>query len=268
MNREIMRIFAPFVLCILISAQSWAGEPTHHLTILTENAGEANHVDGSGKTVGHNVDIVKELMKRTGRSFEIEVVPWARGYLMAQNDPDTALFSTIRTPERDDLFKWVGPLHFIKYILFAKKDYPTAINNLEDARKVVAIGCVAEDIGQKILLKKGFKNLDPYFGTKANIQNMKKLLAGRIDLWFSSKKEVGVVASQLGIDPSELKETIVVAEQFAYIAFSKKTPDAIVERWQKALDDMKNDGTYEKIMTKYPNGSSSMTFERPAPVKE
>lgn len=97
---------------------------------------------------------------------------------------------------------------------------------------------------------------------------MKKLLAGRIDLWFSIKKEVGVVASQLGIDPSELKETIVVAEQFAYIAFSKKTPDAIVERWQKALDDMKNDGTYEKIMTKYPNGSSSMTFERPAPVKE
>jgi len=36
-----------------------------------------------------------------------------------------------------------------------------------------------------------------------------------------------------------------------YIAFNKNTPDTIIEKWQKALDDIKKDGTYQKILNKY-----------------
>lgn len=257
------------ILSIFIHTYAISEElKSQHLFILTENAGEANYLESDGKAHGHNVEIVNEIMKRNGEIFQIEVLPWARAYYMTEHDPNTALFSTIRTTDRENQFKWVGPLHFLKYILYARKDFQKEINSLEDAKKVDAIGCVGEDIGQKLLINKGFKNIDPYFGVKANFQNLKKLMAGRIDLWFSSPKEVSLVASQLGIDPSKLKETIVVARQHAYVAFSLKTPDHIIEKWQKTLDEMKSDGTYERIMLKYPKGKDSITFDKPGPARD
>ncbi len=36
-----------------------------------------------------------------------------------------------------------------------------------------------------------------------------------------------------------------------YIAFSKNTPDDEVKKWQAALDELKKDGTYQKIVDKY-----------------
>jgi ABC-type amino acid transport substrate-binding protein len=35
------------------------------------------------------------------------------------------------------------------------------------------------------------------------------------------------------------------------IAFNINTDDDIVQKWQKALDDIKADGTYDRIMKKY-----------------
>jgi len=36
-----------------------------------------------------------------------------------------------------------------------------------------------------------------------------------------------------------------------YMAFSRQTPDVVVEKCKKALFSIKKDGTYEKIKSKY-----------------
>lgn len=258
------------LVIILASALSINAEDTKQqtLTILTENAGEGNYITKDGSLSGHNVEIVREIMKRLGQNQMIEPVPWARGYYMAQNDPDTMLFSTSRIPERENLFKWAGPLHISKFTFYARKDFQTQINNIEDAKKVTAIGCIADDVRQKLLINKGFKNLDPYFGLQANIQNVKKLLAGRIDLWIASPKELITTTAEIGVNPSEIKEMLVLSKYYAYMAFSKKTSDETVAKWQKTLDGIKADGTYAQIMSKYFTGNVSMTFDRPGPAKE
>lgn len=255
-------------LFILISCPGQALAEITKLTILTENSGEDNYVAKDGSVAGHNVEIVREIMKRLGTIYEIEAVPWARGYYMALNDPNTMLFSTTRIHDRENLFKWVGPLHVSRYSFYARSDYPREIKSIDDAKEVAAIGCIAEDVRHKILLKKGFKNLDPYFGMNANSQNLKKLLAGRIDLWIASPKEYTETARQLGIDHPELKEVFTVSSYYNYIAFSTKTHDEIVIKWQEALDKIKADGTYEKIMSKYSTGPSSITFDKPVPLKD
>lgn len=269
MIRYIFKTTLTFLLILVFGTFSNAENAKNsHLTILTENAGESNYLDKSGRLTGHNVEIVKEITKRLGKDYPIETVPWARGFYMAKNNPDIMLFTTARTPEREDLFKWVGPLQTSKYIFYAKKDYNNEIKSLDDAKKVEAIGCIADDVRQKILLNKGFKNLDPYFGLKANAQNLKKLLAGRIDLWASSQGDVNATLSISGTDPSEIKEMFLFFQLYEYMAFSKTTSDETVQKWQKILDDIKSDGTYEKIMSRYATGASSMTFEKPGPAKE
>lgn len=256
------------ILGIASAAQSETGNGADKLTILTENSGEDNYIAKDGQVAGHNVEIVREIMKRLGKEYPIEPIPWARGYHMALNDPNTMLFTTTRIADREKLFKWVGPLHVSRYIFYGRKDYQKEIKTIDDARNVPAIGCVGEDVRQKILLKKGFKNLEPYFGLNANSQNLKKLMAGRIDLWISSPKELIETAKGIGIEQSELKEVLSLANYFNYMAFSIKTPDETVEKWQKTLDEIKADGTYAKIMSKYVTGPPSMTFDKPGPAKD
>ena len=36
-----------------------------------------------------------------------------------------------------------------------------------------------------------------------------------------------------------------------YIAFSKSTPDSIIEQWQRNLDEIKSDGTYAQIFSQW-----------------
>lgn len=67
---------------------------------------------------------------------------------------------------------------------------------------------------------------------------------------------------------SELKEVLVLAKAYNYIAFSNDVTDRTVAKWQKTLDDIKADGTYAKIMSKYAAGSASITYEKPEPAVE
>lgn len=238
------------------------------LTILTENAGESNFVAKDGSLGGHNVEIVREIMRRLGQNHPIEPVPWARGFHMALHDPHTMLFTTARIPEREGLFKWVGPLHISRFTFYARKDDQHPIKSLEDAKEVTAIGCIAGDVREKLLLNKGFKNTVPYFGMHANTQNLKKLMAGRLDLWISSPKDALTTLANTGVNPSEIKEVLTLSQHYEYMAFSKETSDETVATWQKTLDEIKADGTYKKIMSKYSTGPVSMTFQRPAPATE
>lgn len=238
------------------------------LTILTENAGESNYVAKDGSLAGHNVEIVREILKRLGQNHPIEAVPWARGYHMVLNDPDTMLFTTARIPEREDLFKWVGPLQISKFIFYARKKDKRPIKSLEEAKRVTAIGCIAGDVREKLLLNHGFKNIVPYFGMQPNAQNLKKLMAGRLDLWISSPKDLRTTLANTGVNPSEIKEVLTLSLHYEYIAFSKTTSDETVVAWQKTLDEVKADGTYERIMSKYATGPVSMTFERPRPATD
>lgn len=42
-----------------------------------------------------------------------------------------------------------------------------------------------------------------------------------------------------------------IMESQLYIAFHKETSEEVIQRWQKALDEIKKDGTYQKILQKY-----------------
>lgn len=264
--QKMLQLIFLFILFPGISYAQEKGQP--RLTILTENIGESNYLDEKGELKGHSVEIVKEILKRLGENPPIELMPWARGYYMTKTGKDTVLFSTTRTPEREKIFKWAGPLHISKHVFYAKKDFNKPINSIEDAKMVDAIGCIADDVRHSRLVKLGFTNIDPYYGVNANAQNLKKLMAGRIDLWISSYKDAIITSSQAGIPMSEIKEVLVLAKAYNYIAFSKDVSDETVAKWQKTLDEIKADGTYAKIMSRYPTGSASITFDRPGPVDE
>jgi polar amino acid transport system substrate-binding protein len=218
-----------------------------HLTILTENLPPLNYLD-NGTLVGSSVEIVQEIQKRIGSSEPIQVYPWARAYEMVLEQENVILFGMTYTQDRAALFKWVGPLATKRDILLARKDAPMSITTLEDARKVERIGTLRGDVRGKMLEKLGFTNLEPVSDEQKNAQ---KLALGRIDLWAYKKPGFRTVCELAGVNPDLFMEVVHLKRSELKIAFSKKTSDEIVARWQGAFDGMVADGTVQKIKEKW-----------------
>lgn len=217
------------------------------LTILTENLPPLNYIK-DGELVGPSVEIVKEIQRRVGSREKIQVYPWARAYKMALKDENVVLFSTTHTKERDDKFKWVGPLATKRDILVAKKSLGIIINNLDDAKKVGHIGTLRDDTREILLKKHGFTNLEPVSDEQLNAQ---KLVLERIDLWAYKIPGLKTVCELAGVDHNELEEVYHLREIDVSIAFSKKTSDSIVKKWKNAFDEMIVDGTIIQIRRKW-----------------
>jgi len=219
------------------------------LTILTENLPPLNYLKDR-VLVGPSVEIVKEIQRRVGSHEQIKVYPWARAYKMALQNENIVLFGMTHTEERDDKFKWIGPLATKRDILAAKKDSGIRIKSLEDAKKVKRIGTLRDDTRERLLKKLGFSNLESVSDEQLNA---KKLVLGRIDLWAYKKPGLETVCELAGVDYGKIEEVYHLREIYVSIAFSKKTQDSIVQKWRTAFNEMLADGTILKIRNKWQN---------------
>jgi polar amino acid transport system substrate-binding protein len=214
--------------------------------IMTEEFPPFNYTE-DGKLTGLSTDVMSEVTKRIGHSSNFEMLPWARAYGLIQKKDGLILYSMTRTEAREDLFKWVGPVASNKWVFFTKKGSGITVSSLEDAKKVKKIGAYKDDAAETFLKAEGFTNVDSVLD---DIQNVPKLMAGRIDLWIVGELQGIHKAKQKGAD-DKLEKALDVKDTQLYIAFSKNTADEEIAKWQKALDDMKADGTYDEILKKY-----------------
>ncbi len=82
-------------------------------------------------------------------------------------------------------------------------------------------------------------------------QNIKKLLAGRIDLWVSSDIEAPPIAKETGIDMQEIEIAYVFKAAPSYIMLSRDTPKEIIQKWQTAYSEIQKTNFFEKASIKW-----------------
>lgn len=210
-------------------------------------------IKNGNRLSGISVDIVKEIQKRIGNHKKILVFPWNRAYMMTLKSNKFALFSTLRTEQRENLFKWVGPLLKVKVLMYKNKNNPKIYKTLEDAKKVKSIAVVKNDAIAQYLEKQGFKNLKVGYSEEAkSFTGFEKVAKGEVELYPMNEISANYRIKELGLKdkvvPTKIPPMIV---KNLYIAFNKNTSDKVIQKWQKALDDIKKDGTYQKILDKY-----------------
>lgn len=236
---------------LLSSRYGHADEALNSLKVMTEDYPPFNyHKDGELK--GLSVEIVSELLKRAGTTHkrsDIELLPWARGYNLTLDRPGHALFSTTRTEDRENLFKWVGP--FVPTIigLIARKDRNLTIGSEQDFSKI-RIGVVKDDVGHLLLRSAGVadKDLDIVL---FNDQNYKKLAAGRIDAMAYETSVMKWGLHSVGESLSEYEVIHELKRSDLYLALNKETPDSQVETLQRSFDSLVADGTHAEIVARY-----------------
>lgn len=237
-----MRVTTFLLLAILLAAT-----PSFALTIATEDSPPSTIVKNDTLS-GISVDIVREIQRRTGDSTRIEVFPWARAYTMASTTPDVVLFATTRTPERDPLFRWIGPIFSIKWGFYALKGKGRPLSSLEDAKTGVIIGTYKDDAREQYLKSQGFTNLE---SASTQMINIRKLKAGRIDLLVSTNIGVSTMPESAGLKPGELVNVFTFKEVDLYIVFSRGSDEATVAAWEKAFKGMQEDGTLAAIQARW-----------------
>jgi len=220
------------------------------IRFMTEEYPPFNMSNADGEATGIAVDVLVGMFEKVGVSKtakDIDVLPWARGYKMVQEKPNTALFSMTHTEERNPLFAWVGPVAPTRIAAFALKSKGLKIDSPEDMQDLMA-AVIRDDVGDSLAQGLGIKNIDR---AATNDQNIKKLDAGRVDIWIYEESVAQWQIKDFGFNPEDYEVVYVLSSAELDYAFHKDTDPAIIEQLQKALDEMKADGSYQAILDKY-----------------
>lgn len=228
--------------CFCLAAVNAQAAP---LEVLTEDAPPFNMLNSEGQVTGLSTEIVQELFKRAGVDYRISLLSWKRAYVRTRNTANTALYSTTRTPEREQLFKWVGPLVTSHWALFAMADSPLNITELNAARHY-PIGGYENDALARYLWTQGFTQLKLVHNERENLQRLEN---GSIKLWATGEHLAPYIARQEGT--AALKMLFTFREVQMSLAFHKSTPDELINRLNATLELMRKEGVIDALGAKY-----------------
>lgn len=238
-------------LLLMASAARAEIDPNYNVVLLTENFPPYNMAN-NGKNFAQDdnidgiaADVVREMFKRAGVSYSLTLrFPWDRIYKLALEKPDYGVFVTARLPEREELFKWVGPIGPDDWILLTRGDSNLVVNNLQQAKQY-RIGAYKGDAIAEHLEKQG---LQPITSLRDQ-ENARKLDSGQIDLWATGDPAGRYLARQEGI--SGLKTVLRFHSAQLYLALNREVPDEVVQKLQSELDKMRTEGYVDNILNSY-----------------
>ncbi|MBA4368176.1 MAG: hypothetical protein C0403_11135 [Desulfobacterium sp.] len=168
---------------------------------------------------------------------------------MALEQKNVLIYTIVRMPERENLFKWVcaiaEPDSTYLYRLSERKDI--AVNTLEDAKKY-RIGVIRESMYHQFLAKNGFRENVNLQIVPSMEQNYYKLVKKRIDLWAEGEKNFqDEMIRQSSDNPNiHIEKTFLLFSYPYYMAFSTKTSNEIVEKVGAAFDQLVKEGMIKK----------------------
>jgi len=91
---------------VLLGQMAWA----ETLPVVTEEFPPYNFTTQDGQRTGACTEIIRLTLAEAGLDPEVQVLPWARAYDTAMNNPGVLIYTILRTKKREDSFYWIGPL--------------------------------------------------------------------------------------------------------------------------------------------------------------
>jgi polar amino acid transport system substrate-binding protein len=152
---------------------------------------------------GFSVEVLEALFEITGDDTDLQVLPWARAYRTALNQPNTLIFSLARSLSREKLFIWGGKLTTEDiYAWGLKENFQTPVTHLDQLRKYKIAIANSTSMYQYFKQKK-HPNI---YEIVSQEQALKMLYLNRIDIMTGTKNTLKARAKKLNLDFSQLKK--------------------------------------------------------------
>lgn len=227
-------------------------QPARALQALTEQMPPYNYQLAGQPVSGFSVDLLHTLLARSGLTLrgDIQLQPWARAYQNARYQAGSILFSVARTPEREQQFQWVGPVgpRTIRvWRLSSRTDIqPRSLQEASHYR----IAVVRNSASAQQLIRQGLAPVS----VNSEEDKFRMLLRGRVELVTALDLGAAFHMHQLGHGLEALTPLFVYddGEQY-YFALNLATEPAKVQALQRALDQMRQDGSLEALRRRWLN---------------
>jgi polar amino acid transport system substrate-binding protein len=232
MNRWIISLIA-------IASLVFVGPAHAELKIMTEKLPPFNFEE-DGAVVGISADLLLLAMETAGHPAPrsaIRILPWARAYTIVQREPDTVLFSMARTEQREPLFQWVGPIYDLTIGLIARRDRNIVMDSMADAGQY-AIGTIRDGAPEQLVISAGYPEEKLERLTDPSL-NLKKLEAGRIDLFAFNVPTTFFMMRRAGMDPGDYEVVYTLKKTSLFYGFHKDTDPAMIRELNAAVLDLK-----------------------------
>ncbi|WP_462158822.1 substrate-binding periplasmic protein [Pseudoalteromonas sp. GB56] len=241
------KLCASLLLMVCLSAHA------SELALFTEafppyNFSEKNDV------VGINSDILSRACTLAEVKCTFSLLPWHRAFKEAQSTINSGVFSTSRTAQREQGFIWVGPLVSSNSCFYRLKERTdiTVVN--EQSLKNYTVGITRGDIYESVLQGIGLQKGKNYltYSKKQGESNMFK--QGKLDLLIGLSLTLESQLFAVGLKPEdvvpvfELNDDSLVGN---YLALNKQSAPLVAAKLQNALDNLKQSGEVESIISRY-----------------
>ena len=217
------------------------------LTFLTEEYPPLNYQE-EGRASGVAIDLLGETLERlgTGQSVDdVRFLPWPEAYNRTLAEPGTVLFATERLPERENLFKWAGPIFPERAVLYGLSERNITIADVSELPRY-RIAVVRHDAALQKLLDLGVPE-SALRVTDDQADLVAWLDAGDVDLFAYGEQPGRWLAVRAGQNPLRLRSAFTLAEYESYFAFNRNTPEETVARFQAALDRLSVDRDVDNL---------------------
>lgn len=207
-----------------------------------------NNFSEDGQIKGIAVDVVNAMVKESGLEVSHHIYPWKRSYEMLKNETNIGVYSTTRTPERENKFQWVGPLVGKTFGLFQHKQARFSAKSIDTVKSSYLVLSQLASWQHDYLLSNQFKNISTHQSHEKMAHLMKH---HRGDYWFVGDLDMIVATRENNISPSLFKLAYPIREGANYIAFSKDVPQNTIQQLQDALKKIKTSGQMDEIAKKW-----------------
>jgi polar amino acid transport system substrate-binding protein len=229
---------------LLLAGQAVAATP---LTVVTEEFAPYSFSAG-GKISGYSTEVVRAALDNTHLDYKLQILPWARAFLLAKTQPNVLIYNLVRTPEREARFHWIAqlaPRNVYLYKLAARRDI--RISSLVDLRPY-RIAANRGDVVEEQLHQLG---LLADLGVQDET-SLKKLVAGRVDLMVATELSIQGVCVRAAISCALLERSIAMpGVSDYYAAASLGTPPATLQVLRAGFAKLKNSDFMQRTADKY-----------------
>lgn len=243
------------IITMLVSMllQSFSSYGNGYIHVVTEDWPPFNYLNKDGEMVGSSTKVVKQVLEKANIKYDIRLYPWARSYEMALKNNNTMIYSILRTPGRETLFKWVCPISgsVELYLYKLKKRTKLIINNIEQAKNY-STGVTRNDFPHIRLKELGFKD-EQLLVSPVDKSNIIMLLNERIDLVVESAETMETILKDTKFTMDDVVPILPLDTQVKNVncmAFNPQTDDKIVEKVRQALSEYSaNQATINDVKT-------------------
>ena len=234
-------VFAQVVMGFQLMLPTWQADAQelNQLQYITENYPPYNYEE-NGVLRGEAIELLIAATALAGspvHARDVLLQPWARAFHNALEGPNRVLFSTTRTPEREALFKWAGPIGTNHIVLVGKKARHIRLDELTQLDRY-RVGAVRDDVGELFLRDLHLEKTIITLGVQP--ESIAKMLeSGRIDLWVYGESSAFNVLKQIGAKTQDYEVVHVLQTLELYYAFSADVDEKLVQQLQAAIDTIK-----------------------------